>query len=313
MKECTNTSIKRRENLLSSYFTGQWEYILLIIPGVIFYILFCYIPMYGAIIAFKDFRFGDTIFSAQWVGFKWFDEFFRSMYFFRLIKNTLLLNIYGLIFGFPVPIIFALVLNEIRRDKFKRVIQTVSYMPYFISTVVVVGMIYNFISIKHGLVNNILESAGYERINFLMESAYFRPMYIISGIWQSFGWGSIIYFAAMSAIDVQLYEAAIVDGANRIKQIWHITIPGIMPTIIILLILSIGNMLNVGFEKIILLYNPQTYDVADVISTFVYRRGLLEMNYSYSTAVGLFNSVLNFILLVFANTMSRKYSETSLW
>lgn len=309
----SNFPNKPRKNLLSAYFTSQWEYIFLIIPGIVYLILFCYIPMYGAVIAFKNFQFGDTIFSASWVGLRWFKEFLGSMYLFRLIKNTLLLNVYGLVFGFPVPIIFALVLNEIRREKFKRVIQTVSYMPYFISTVVVVGMIYNFVSLNHGLINNLLESAGHERINFLMESGYFRPVYIISGIWQGFGWGSIIYFAAMSSIDIQLYEAAIIDGANRLKQIWYITIPGIMPTIIILLILNIGNMLNVGFEKIILLYNPQTYDVADVISTFVYRKGLLEMNYSYSTAVGLFNSVLNFALLVSANAISRKYSETSLW
>ncbi len=293
--------------------SGQAEYILLILPCIIFFLIFAYIPMYGVIIAFKDFRLGDTIFSAPWVGFQWFREFFNNMYFWRLIKNTLLINIYQLLFGFPIPIIFALVLNEIRLIKFKKTIQTISYMPYFISTVIVVGMLYNFFGVNHGVINNILESMGYERINFFMESKYFRPLYVGSGIWQSFGYSSIIYIAAMSAVDTNLYEAALIDGANRLQQIWHITLPAIKPTIIILLILNIGALMSEGFQKIILMYNPAIYDVADVISTFIYRRGLIAMEYSFSTAIGLFNSVINFSLLIMANTVSKRMTETSLW
>lgn len=293
--------------------TGQYEYLLLILPCIAFYVLFAYIPMYGAIIAFKDFRLGDTILSAPWVGIKWFVDFFKSMYFWRLMKNTLLINVYSLIFGFPVPIIFALVVNEIRKTKVKRVLQTVSYMPYFISTVVIVGMLQNFFGMQWGVVNNLWEALGYERIHFFVHSQYFRPLYIGSGIWQTFGYGSIIYIAAMGGINMELYEAAIVDGANKLRQIWHITLPGIRPTIIIILIFSIGNLMSEGFQKIILMYNPATYEVADVISTYVYRRGLIEMEYSFSTAIGLFNSVINFGLLVAANAVAKKISEVGLW
>jgi len=298
---------------LTKKLTGQYEYLLLILPCIAFYVLFAYIPMYGAIIAFKDFRLGDTILSAPWVGIKWFVDFFKSMYFWRLMKNTLLINVYSLIFGFPVPIIFALVVNEIRKTKVKRVLQTVSYMPYFISTVVIVGMLQNFFGMQWGVVNNLWEALGYERIHFFVHSQYFRPLYIGSGIWQTFGYGSIIYIAAMGGINMELYEAAIVDGANKLRQIWHITLPGIRPTIIIILIFSIGNLMSEGFQKIILMYNPATYEVADVISTYVYRRGLIEMEYSFSTAIGLFNSVINFGLLVAANAVAKKISEVGLW
>ena len=294
-------------------FLGQGEYMLLILPCIIFYLLFHYIPMYGTIIGFKDFRLGDTIFSAPWVGFKWFQDFFTDHYFWRLMKNTLLINVYQLLLGFPIPIIFALVINEIRLRRFKKLVQTVSYMPYFISTVVVVGMLHNFFGVRHGIVNNILESMGHERIHFFLESAYFRPLYISSGIWQTFGYSSIIYIAAISAVDMDLYEAAIIDGAGRVRQIWHITLPAIKPTIIIILIFSVGSLMAEGFQKIILMYNPATYEVADVISSYVYRRGLIQFQYSYSTAVGLFNSVINFCLLVAANAISKRVSETSLW
>jgi putative aldouronate transport system permease protein len=269
--------------------------------------------MYGAIIAFKNFQIGDTIWSAPWYGVGWFKDFFTNMYFWRLIKNTLLINLYQLIFGFPAPIVFALVINEIRKQQFKRVIQTVSYMPYFISMVVVVGMMHNFFGVNHGIVNNALEAIGHNRINFFLESKYFRPLYVGSGIWQSFGYGSIIYIAAMSVVNMDLYEAAIVDGTKRLRQIWHITLPAIKPIIIIILIFNIGRLMSEGFQKIILMYNPATYEVADVISSYVYRRGLIQTEYSYSTAVGLFNSVINFCLLIGANVVSKRVSETSLW
>ena len=292
-------------------FAGQYEYLLLILPCIVFYVLFNYMPMYGAIIAFKDFRLGDTILSAPWIGVKWFVEFFKHMYFWRLIKNTLLINVYSLIFGFPAPILFALVLNEIRRKKFKSAIQTVSYMPHFISMVVIVGLLHNFFDLNSGIVNNIIESLGMQRIHFFMESKYFRPLYIGSGVWQSFGYGSIIYIAAMSGIDTDLYEAATIDGASRLRQMWHITLVGIRPTITIILIFNIGGLMSEGFQKIILMYSPATYEVADVISTYVYRRGLIDMDYSFSTAVGLFNSVINFGLLVAANAVARRMSEVS--
>lgn len=287
--------------------------LLLLTPVVLYYFIFHYIPMYGAIIAFKDYNPGIGFWNSPWVGFKWFKQFFESFYFWRLIRNALLLNIYGLIFGFPIPIIFALLLNEIKDGFFKRSVQTVSYLPHFISLVVVVGMMVNFLSPVDGIVNQILKSLGREPINFMGEPRWFRFLYITSGIWQEFGWSSIIYLAALSAIDPTLYDAAKVDGANRWQQMLNITLPGITPTIIILLILNIGYILSVGFEKIILMYQPMTYEVADVISTYVYRRGILGGDYSFSSAVGLFNSAVNFTLLIIVNRISRRLSEISLW
>ncbi|XEC94440.1 ABC transporter permease [Paenibacillus tarimensis] len=284
----------------------------LALSGIAYYIIFKYIPMYGSIIAFKDFFPSQGITGSPWAGFKHFTDFFNSHYFWRILRNTLLINVYELLFAFPAPIILALLLNEVRRAYFKRLVQTVTYLPHFVSLVVICGMIVDF-SAKAGLFNTIISWFGGERQNLLLNPDLFRTIYVGSGIWQGIGWGSIIYLAALTSIDPQQYDAATVDGANRWKQMWHVTLPGIMPTIVILLILQIGGMMNVGFEKIILLYNAQTYETADVISSFVYRRGILEASYSYSTAVGLFNSVINFMLLILANRISRKVNETSLW
>ena len=248
-----------------------------------------------------------------WVGLKWFEQFFGSYFAGRLIRNVLLLNIYSLLWGFPLPILFALLLNEVKNGIFKRVVQTISYMPHFISVVVVVGMVFSFLSVNGGIVNVMLEHLGIEPINFMSEPKWFRTIYIASGVWQSFGWGSIIYLAALSGIDTEQYEAARIDGANRIQQIVHITIPGILPTVIILLILQCGRMMSVGYEKIILMYNTATYEVADVISTYVYRNGILGGEFSFSTAVDLFNNVCNCLLLVTINWISRKVSDISLW
>ena len=292
---------------------SQGEYLLIISPVVAYYIVFAYLPMWGSVIAFKDFGIGDTIGSAPWVGVRWFVEFFESFYFWRLIRNTLLLNVLMLVFGFPAPILFALVINELRVRWFKRSLQTVSYLPHFVSTVVVVGMMYNFLSVSHGWVNTVFVELGMEKINFFLESRYFRSLFVGSGIWQGFGWGSIIFIATIASIDSELYEAAVIDGATRLQQMRFITIPGIMPTIVIILIFTVGNMMNIGFEKIILMYTPATYDVADVIQTYVYRQGLIELEYSFSAAVGLFNSVINFALLVGANQLARRIGETSLW
>ncbi|MFH5185263.1 ABC transporter permease [Paenibacillus sp. TAB 01] len=285
---------------------------LMVFPVIAYYLIFDYGPMYGLQIAFKDYSPGDGILNSPWVGFRHFTDFFSSYYFWRLIRNTLLLNGYELIFGFPAPIVLALLLNELRRQMFKRVVQTITYLPHFISIVVVVGMMVDFLA-RDGLANQLLSSIGVASKSYLSEPEWFRFIYVSSGIWQQVGWGSIIYLAALSNIDPTLYEAAKVDGAGRWKQMIHITVPGIMPTIIILLILKMGSMLSVGSEKILLMYNPLTYDTADVISTFVYRKGILEADFSYTAAVGLFNAVIAFALLILSNSISKRVSETKLW
>lgn len=285
---------------------------LMLLPVIAYYIVFYYLPMYGVQIAFKDFSPGIGLSKSPWVGLQHFENFFNSYYFWRLLRNTVLLSFYDLLFSFPASIILALLLNEVRNIKFKRAVQTVTYMPHFISIVVVSGMMVDFLA-RDGLINHGLAWFGIEPIAFLREYGWFRTLYVGSNIWQGVGWGSIIYLSAMSSIDPSLYEASRVDGANRWRQVIHITLPGIAPTIIILLILQIGNFMVVGTEKILLLYNSTTYETADVISTFVYRKGILESDFGYSTAVGLFNSIINFTLLVLANAISKRTSETKLW
>jgi len=293
------------------FFKNKWIYLMLA-PVIVYYAIFSYAPMYGAIIAFKNFSIGKGILASEWVGFYHFKNFFNSYYFFRILRNSILINIYDIVFHFPAPIILALLLNEIRQEKFKKAVQTITYLPHFISMVVICGIIVNFLT-RDGIINDIIEFFGGERILFLLRPEYFRTIYIGSAIWQQVGWGSIIYMAALTSIDMQLYEAATIDGAGRFRQLWHITLPGIAPTIIIMLILRFGNIVNVGSEKILLLYNPSIYETADVISTFVYRKGILEANYSYSTAVGLFNSTINFIFIITVNKISKMLQETSLW
>ncbi|MGI5893843.1 MAG: ABC transporter permease [Candidatus Merdivicinus sp.] len=290
---------------------NKWVY-LLALPGVLYYIVYHYFPLYGALIAFKDYSPAQGILGSEWVGLEHFVDFFGSFYFVRILKNTLLLSLYSLIFGFPVPIIFALLLNEVRNVAFKKTIQTVTYIPHFISLIVVCGMITNFTA-TNGIVNTVIELFGGERINFLAKPEWFRTVYVVSDIWQGFGWGSIIYIAALTGIDQELYEAATIDGAGKWKQTIHVTLPGILPTIVIMLILRLGQFMNVGFEKVFLLYNPGIYETADIISTFVYRRGILEADFSYSAAVGLFNSLINLILVWASNKISQKLTETSLW
>lgn len=285
---------------------------LMLLPVVAYYLVFHYWPMYGAIIAFQRFNPAKSILTSEWVGLRNFRSFFNSYYAWRLIRNTLLLNIYDVILGFPAPIVLALLLNEVRIRSYKSVVQTVTYLPHFISIMVACGILIDFLSLN-GPINDFIEFFGGRRTPFLLMSAWFRPVFITLGLWQHVGWNSIIYLAALTGIDSQLYEAATIDGCNRWKQTWHITLPGILPTIMILLILRMGQMMDIGFEKIILLYNPNTYETADVISSFVYRKGLLEMNFSYSAAVGLFNSVVNFGLLFLANQLSRTAKQTSLW
>lgn len=285
---------------------------LMALPVMAYYIIFHYGPMYGLVIAFKYFAPAKGILGSPWAGVYWFREFFNSYFIERLIKNTLLINVLNLIFSFPAPIILALLLNELRSERYKRSVQTITYLPHFISLVVICGMIHDFTS-RDGIINDLVVFFGGERSTMLLNPGLFRPIYIVSEIWQGVGWGSIIYLAALSSIDPELYQAAVIDGANRWKKIWHITLPGILPTIVILLILRVGSMMSIGHEKIILLYNASIYDTADVISSFVYRKGLLESNYSYSTAVGLFNSAINFMLVILANWLSRRATDHSLW
>lgn len=290
---------------------NKWLYGMAL-PMIVYYIMFRFAPMYGVIISFKDFSPGKGIIQSPWVGLKHFETFFSDIYFGRIIKNTLAISLQGLVFGFPAPIILALLMNELRSERFKRCVQTTSYLPHFISLVVVCGMIVDFTA-SDGVINDLIVALGGERSTLLLKSNLFRPIYIISDIWQGIGWGSIIYLAALTGIDQQLYEAATIDGAKRFAKMWHIALPGISPTIIILFILRIGSIMDVGYEKILLLYNANIYETADVISTYVYRKGLLNFQYSFSTAVGLFNSVISFMLVFLANWLSKTLNETSLW
>ena len=280
---------------------------------IVYYICFHYKPMLGAVIAFRDYKPRVGIANSPWVGLFNFDSFFSSYYFWRLIRNTLTISLCGLLFTFPCAIIFALSINEVRNPRFKRTVQTISYMPHFISLIVVCSMIRLFVD-SNGFIVQIMKLFGYTGTGSLLgQPKMFVPIYVISDIWQQTGWNCIIYLAAISGIDVSLYEAARIDGAGRWKQTIHITLPGIMGTIILLLILRIGQMMGVGHEKIILLYNEFTYDTADVISSYVYRRGLVSGDYSFSTAVGLFNSAINFILVLSANKVSNMISGTGIW
>jgi putative aldouronate transport system permease protein len=291
---------------------SRWLY-LMFLPVIAYYIIFQYMPMFGIVIAFKDFNAFIGVADSPWVGLKHFRNFFNSIYAVRLIRNTFLISFYGLIFGFPAPIILAILLNELKDGVFKKSVQTISYLPHFVSTVIIVGMYVNFLSPSTGLINNIIEMLGGQRTYFLNDPQYFRRLYTMMGIWAGVGWGSIIYLAALTGIDVELYEACVIDGGGRIRQTLHITLPGIAPTIIIMLIFRIGNLLSVGHESILLMYTPATYETADVISTYVYRRGLVEADYSFSTAVGLFNSLVSLVLITFANEMAKRFGETSLW
>lgn len=311
LPDVTGVKTSGRWGFLRDIRKNPWLYLMLA-PVLLYFTVFHYYPMYGALIAFKDFspRLGIT--GSPWVGFEHFESFFTGIYFWRVIKNTLLISFYELLFGFPAPLILALLLNEVRKTAFKRTVQTFTYMPHFISLVVVCGMIKEF-TMSDGLVNDLLSFFGLERLSLLLEPEYFRTIFVSSGIWQSIGWGTIIYLAALAGIDTEQYEAARMDGASRWKQMIHVTLPGILPTIIILFILEMGRIMNVGGEKIILLYNPSTYETADVISSYVYRVGLQEFDYSFSSAVGLFNSAINFTLVIGSNWLSRKMNQTSLW
>ena len=287
---------------------------LMILPGLAYYVVFHYLPMYGVVIAFKDFKPLLGILGSPWIGFTNFVRFFEHPYFLRLMRNTFLLSFYNLLFGFPAPIVLALMLSEVRSGAYRRFVQTVSYLPHFISMVALVSILTLLLSPETGFINILLKAIpGVRPIYFMAEPRWFRTLYVASDVWQNAGWGAIIYLAALSQVDVQLYDAAIVDGASRLRRIWHISLPTIMPTIVILLILQIGTLFAVGFEKVILMYNPVTFETGDVIGSYVYRRGLQYAEFGYGAAVGLFNSVTNVILLVSANWLARRITEESLW
>lgn len=291
----------------------NWELYLLISPVLAFFILFEYVPMYGVQIAFKNFFVTKGIWGSPWVGLEQFERFFESFYFWRLLGNTLFIGLYQIAAGFPVPILLALMLHEVGHKRFKQGIQTILYAPHFLSTVVVVGLLLIFLSPQYGLVNHVLTLMGWQPIAFLTQPEWFKSVYVLSGVWQQMGWNSIIYLAALAAIDPHLHEAAQVDGASRLRRIWHINLPGLRPTIVILLILNMGTVLGVGFEKIYLMQNSLNMQASDVIATHVYRSGIIGAEYGFSAAIGLFNSVVNFAVLVTVNAIARKAGETSLW
>ncbi|WP_241242756.1 ABC transporter permease [Paenibacillus whitsoniae] len=286
---------------------------MMMIPGLLFYFIFKYVPMYGLLMAFQNYSISKGIWGSKWVGLDHFQAFFDSPDAAVLIRNTLVLNALELLIVFPAPVVLAVLFHELRFPLFKKLAQTISYLPHFISTVVICGIIVNFLSPSTGIINHLLEVFGIKPIMFLGESQWFRPIYVASELWQKAGWDTIIYLAAIAGVNPTLYEAAKMDGANRWQQIRHVTLVGMIPVMIILFIIKIGHILELGVQKIILLYNPLVYDTADVISTFVYRRGLLDADYSFASAVSLFQSVIGLILVVAFNRLARKYSETSLW
>ncbi len=290
-----------------------WQYYILLLPAMAYFLIFCYGPMYGAQIAFRNFNAVDGVTGSPWVGFAHFERFFASPYFTTLLKNTIVISVYGLLAGFPLPIILALSLNELKNQWVKKIAQTITYAPYFISVVVMCGMLLSFLNPTTGIVNRFLGLFGIDPIPFLSRADLFPSIYVWSGVWQGTGWASVIFFAALAGVDPQLLEAATLDGAGRLQKIWHINIPTLLPTIVIMLIMSCGNLLSVGYEKIYLLQNSLNADTSEVISTYVYKTGLVNAQYSFSTAVGLFNSVANLVMLIIVNMVSRKISETSLW
>lgn len=286
---------------------------LMALPAVLFYIIFCYVPMPGLVVSFKEYIPGSGMFSGEWVGLRWFDEFFRSPFAWRTIRNTFLLAFYTLLFSFPIPIIFAVVVTEIRNMKIRRIVQTVSYIPYFVSTVVMVGMLKSFLDMRTGILTQLIVALGGQPHDYMGDANSFRFLYVATDIWQHFGFNSIIYIAAIVGIDPTLYEASKLDGIKKFQEVWYITIPMIRDTIVILFILALGSLMSVGFEKVYMMYSPATYATADVISTYVYRKGIESHNLGYATAVGMFNSVINFIFVFIANTMCRRVSNASLW
>lgn len=295
------------------YLRSHFSLYTMIVPGFLLFLIFCYFPMYGIVMAFQSFKPSLGFFASPYVGLKHFVRLFNDPYFLTTMKNTVILGFYSLIIGFPAPIVLALLFNEIKHTAFKRVMQTISYMPYFLSTVIVIGIIRDMLSVNDGVINQLLAAVGIGKIDFFTSPEWFRTIYIGSGLWQGIGFSTIIYLAAITGVNPEIYESATIDGATRLKQSIYITIPSILPTIMILFIFAVGGILGNDFQKILLIYNPSTYSTSDVISTYVYRSGIEGASQSYSAAVGLFMSVLSLILLAITNYLSKKFGETSLW
>lgn len=300
-------------SLLRQRIFRNWELYLMFLPVLVFFLVFHYAPMYGVQIAFKKFSAVRGIVGSPWRGLYYFQQFFDSYLFGELIGNTLGLSLYSLAVGFPTPILLALMMNELRSERVKRVVQTITYAPHFISMVVMCSMIILFLSPSSGVLNRIIEILGGQSVYFMGKPEYFKTIYVLSGVWQNTGWSSIIYMAALSGIDPQLHEAATIDGASRLQRVWHINLPGILPTAVILLIMNCGSLMSIGFEKAFLLMNDLNRAAAEIISTFVYQRGLIDRNYSSAAAIGLFNSAINLVLLLGVNAIARRISDTSLW
>ena len=286
---------------------------LILLPFILWYAVFMFKPMYGLLIAFKDYSLFRGISGSEWIGLYNFKEFLTSPYFYTTLKNTLMLNVYSLCLEFPFAILIALMLNEVKNKYFKSIVQTASFIPYFIAIVVATGITVNVLSPSTGVVNMVLEKLGFEKVYFLSKPEFFRGIFTGLNMWKTTGFNAVIYLAALTAVDEQLYEAARIDGANKFSQLRHITIPAIIPTIVIMLVLKVGSMLNVAFETVLLLYQPATYSTADVISTYVYRTGMLMQDFGLATAVGLFNALVGFILVYSANKWSKKVTQSSLW
>ncbi|MBE6883540.1 MAG: sugar ABC transporter permease [Ruminococcaceae bacterium] len=307
------TARNSRRLAAKKYWQEHWQYYVLLLPAVIFIIIFAYVPMYGAQIAFRDYKVKLGFWGSEWVGLEHFKRFVTSSNFWPLLRNTLSISLYSLVAGFPAPIILAFMLNELQSSKLRKTIQMITYAPHFISAVAVCGLIHLFTQREAGVINLFITLLGGEGIDFLSEPSYFSTIYVVSGIWQELGWGTIIYLAALSGVDPQIVEASIIDGASRVQKIWYIDIPTILPTIIILLILNSGSILNVGYEKVLLLQTPLNMGTSDIISTYVYRLGIEDAQFSYTTAIGLFNSVVNLVMLSVVNYVSKRLSGSSLW
>ena len=305
--------MKRKRISFPAMMKRDYQLYIMMLPMVVYLFIFAYIPIYGVQIAFKDYNVGQGILGSPWVGFDNFTRFFRSFQFWNVLKNTLVLSLYGLIAGFPIPILLALMVTQVRREGFKNFVQTVTYAPHFISEVVVVGMLFIFLPPTSGIVNIGLGKLGVQAVNFLAEPSMYKHLYVWSGVWQGAGWGSIIYIAALSAVSPELYEAARIDGASKFQQIVHIDFPSILPTATILLIMNAGSIMNQGAQKAFLMQTGTTAASQEIIATYVYKVGLIQNQFSYSSAIGLFNNVINIILLVTVNTVSRRLSENSLW
>lgn len=309
----TELVIRGRQGPFVKEMKKNYDLYLLLVPGFLFFFIFSYIPMFGLLIAFKDYNMFKGVFASEWIGFAHFREMVQIPEFWRMTRNTLVLNLLGLIFGFPAPILLALLLNEVRNKYFKRVSQSLLYLPHFMSWIVLGGIIYEVLSPKYGIVNSLLRAVGIGEIYFMADKGWWIAVYVFAGIWAGAGWGTIIYLAAMTAIDPHLYEAAIMDGAGRWRKIWHITLPGIAPTIVILLILSVGHMVSIGIEQPLALMNPVVTDVSEVISTYIYSVGIKQGQFGLTTAVGMVQSVINLMLILGANYTVRRMGREGLW